>query len=57
MNIRALHLGWHQLTSPEKSMSASRTGIVAHSLFLGMMTALLVVADNGIEHRTRSRKV
>jgi ribose 5-phosphate isomerase A len=35
----------------------ARTGIVAHGLFLGMATDLLVAGDDGIEHRTRSRDV
>jgi ribose 5-phosphate isomerase A len=35
----------------------ARTGIVAHGLFLGMATDLLVAGDDGIEHRTRSREV
>jgi ribose 5-phosphate isomerase A len=32
----------------------ARTGIVAHGLFLGMATDLLVAGDDDIEHRTRS---
>ena len=35
----------------------ARTGIVAHGLFLGMATDLLVAGDDSIEHRTRSREV
>jgi ribose 5-phosphate isomerase A len=33
----------------------ARTGIVAHGLFLGMATDLLVAGDDGTEHRSRPR--
>jgi ribose 5-phosphate isomerase A len=33
----------------------ARTGIVAHGLFLGLATDLLVAGDDGTEHRTRPR--
>ncbi|MDF3016654.1 MAG: hypothetical protein K0R44_1879 [Thermomicrobiales bacterium] len=56
MNTRALHLGRHQLAFALARVRR-HTGIVAHGLFPGMATALLVAADNGIEHRTRSREV
>jgi ribose 5-phosphate isomerase A len=34
----------------------ARTGIVAHGLFLGLATDLLVAGDDAIEHRTRARR-
>ena len=34
----------------------TRTGIVEHGLFIGMTTDLLVAGNDGIEHRTRSRR-
>jgi len=33
----------------------SRTGIVAHGLFIGVATDLLVATDEGVEHRTPAR--
>jgi ribose 5-phosphate isomerase A len=33
----------------------TRTGIVAHGLFIGMATDLLVATDEGVEHRTPAR--
>jgi ribose 5-phosphate isomerase A len=33
----------------------ARTGIVAHGLFLGLATDLLVAGDDGIQHSTRAR--
>ena len=34
----------------------ARTGIVAHGLFLGLATDLLVAGDDETERRTRSRR-
>jgi ribose 5-phosphate isomerase A len=34
----------------------ARTGIVAHGLFLGLATDLLVAGDDAVVHRTRSRR-
>jgi ribose 5-phosphate isomerase A len=52
-----LHAAFGPIADPFALAGAldARTGIVAHGLFLGMTSDLLVAGENGVEHRTPAR--